>query len=89
MNVVGKAYLRTRILADYGALFYQVDLNIPVLFWLLDPQRIRAVAVQPIRLLNQDDTAVLLVFEEREHIAEFPPSWIFGRFDVHEFSDYC
>src|SRR5215510_13884482 len=85
MNVMREAHLRTRVFPDHGALFYEVDLDIAFLLQLLHPKRIGAVPVQAVSLLHQHHAALLISFEETEHVAEFPPSWVLGRFNVNEF----
>ena len=85
MNVMREADLGTRIFPNHGALFYEMNLDIAFLLHLLHSKRIRPVSVQPISLLHQHHTALLISFEEPEHVAEFPPSWVLGGFNINEF----
>ncbi|HWC19261.1 MAG TPA: hypothetical protein VG498_19775 [Terriglobales bacterium] len=85
MNVMREANLRTRIFPDHGALFYEMDLNIALLLQLLHPKRICAVPVQPVSLLHEHHAALLINFEEPEHVAELPSPCVLGGFHINEF----
>lgn len=86
VDVVHEFILRTGVFRDDSIFFDQMHLDSEVFDQLLKRDRIRAITVKTVCLLDQDEAAVRARLEDTHHFSELFASWVLGRFDIHELS---
>jgi len=84
VDVVQKLVLRAGVFGDDSALFYEMHFDAAPLDQFLKREAIGPVSIQPVGLLNQNDPAFRVRFQEAQHGAELPSAWIPRRFHVHK-----
>ncbi|MGA8366384.1 MAG: hypothetical protein WB716_03650 [Candidatus Acidiferrales bacterium] len=80
LNAVDQFGLGLRVLANDLALFGQVDFD----FQVLKRYAVTEIAVQPVRLFNDGDTAGRILAKETDHRTELFAACDLGRLYVHE-----
>ncbi|HLH07609.1 MAG TPA: hypothetical protein VKW78_10255 [Terriglobales bacterium] len=89
VNVVHEFVLRTRVLGNHPAFFYEVNFDVAGFDQFLEGDAVGAIAIQAVGLFDQHDAATIATFQQLPHLPELLAAGVLGRFHIDEFLLYA